>query len=190
MVLSLYYQHQYTSLVFFFVSIFYKCTDEATFYFKKAIHTDNKMKLIKPVYPKFYNKYNNMKNQLTGLCLISAFFISACSRDNNNNGNPSDGTWRVTLFTDSGNDETSDFTGYTFVFGTNGVLTVSGSSPKTGTWSQTSSDFNINLGDKSDSNKPLGELTDDWDIISVSATEIKLQDDNPASAEFLTFKKN
>lgn len=131
-----------------------------------------------------------MKNQLICLCLISAFFISACNRDNDNNGNPSEGTWRVTLFTDSGNDETSDFTGYTFVFGSNGVLTVSGSSAKTGTWSQTSSDFNIDLGEKSDSNKPLGELTDDWDIISVSDTEIKLQDDNPASAEFLTFKKN
>lgn len=131
-----------------------------------------------------------MKNQLIRLSLFSVLFITACSRDNNNNSNPSDGTWRVTLFTDSGNDETSDFSGYTFVFGTGGVLTVSGGSSKTGAWSKTSSDFNIDLGEKSDSNKPLGELTDNWDIISVSDTEIKLQDDNPASAEFLTFKKN
>lgn len=165
---------------------------EATFYFKRTIYTIKKMQLTKPVYPKIYNKNNSMKNQLISFCLVIALFISACSKDNNsnNNVNPSDGTWRVTLFTDSGNDETSDFNGYTFAFGSNGVLTVSGGSSKTGAWSQTSSNFNIDLGEKSDANKPLGELTDNWDIISISATEIKLQDDNPASAEFLTFKKN
>jgi hypothetical protein len=132
-----------------------------------------------------------MKNRLICLSLASIILVSSCNRDNNYGNEPADGTWRVTLFTDSGNDETADFSGYTFTFGSNAVLTaVKSGSSKTGTWSQGSGDFNIDLGDKTDANKPLGELTDNWEIISVSDTEIKLQDDNPASAEFLTFKKN
>jgi len=132
-----------------------------------------------------------MKNQLICLSFVSMFLITSCSRDNNNNDNVEAGTWRVTLFTDSGNDETSDFSGYTFTFGDGGVLTAAKSgSSKTGTWSKSSNDFNIDLGTKTDSNKPLGELTDNWDIISVTDNEIKLQDDNPSSGEFLTFQKN
>ena len=109
----------------------------------------------------------------------------------NINNNISNGTWRITLFTDSGNDETGDFSGYSFTFGDNGVLTATkAGSSKTGTWNNNNNDFNIDIGEKTDSNKPLGELTDDWDIISKSSTEIKLKDDNNASAEFLTFQKN
>lgn len=109
----------------------------------------------------------------------------------NINNNISNGTWRITLFTDSGNDETGDFSGYSFTFGDNGVLTATkAGSSKTGTWNNNNNDFNIDIGEKTDSNKPLGELTDDWDIISKSSMEIKLKDDNNASAEFLTFQKN
>ncbi len=61
-----------------------------------------------------------------------------------------------------------------------------------GTWSINSSSnkFNIDLGPKIVSNKPLGELTDDWQILSNTATEIRLTDDNVTSNEFVTFKKN
>ena len=133
-----------------------------------------------------------MKRQFISVLFSGFLLVGSCNKDNsNNNNNPSSGTWRVTLFTDSGNDETSDFSGYTFTFASSGVLTAAKSGvDQPGTWSQTSSDFNIDLGVKSDSNKPLGELTDNWDIISVSANEIKLQDNNSASGEFLTFTKN
>jgi hypothetical protein len=103
------------------------------------------------------------------------------------------GTWKVTLFTDSGNDETSDFNGYTFTFTDGGTLTaVKNGITKTGTWSvnNSSNKFNIDLGAKVDSNKPLGELTDDWKILSNTETVIRLTDDNSSSNEFLTFTKN
>jgi hypothetical protein len=138
-----------------------------------------------------------MKRQLVKLALIcSVFFVSSCHKsddnmDGNNTGDVTSGTWHVTLFTDSGNDETSDFSGYNFSFNSNGSLSVSkSSSSATGTWSKSSSKFNIDLGPKSDANKPLGELTDDWQIISISSTQIKLGDDNSASGESLTFTKN
>jgi len=103
------------------------------------------------------------------------------------------GTWKVSLFTDSGADETHKFSGYSFQFSSNGTLVANSSTAsKNGTWNATSGSrkFIIDLGDKVDGNKPLGELTDDWKIISISAAEIKLSDDNPSSSEFLTFVKN
>ena len=124
-------------------------------------------------------------------CII---FLSACTRtlDHNDPANVAvSGTWRVTLFTDSGNDETSDFSGFSFSFNSNGTVSATRSGvTKSGTWSTASNKFTIDLGAKIDTNKPLGELTDNWQIISISANEIKLTDDNVASAEFLTFTKN
>ena len=134
-----------------------------------------------------------MKLKLT-IAVIGLFIIAACTRsldDSNTTDIVVSGTWRVSLFTDSGNDETSDFTGYSFTFNNNGSITATKNGvSQNGTWSISSGKFNIDLGAKIDSNKPLGELTDDWKIISTSATEIKLTDDNSASAEFLTFTKN
>lgn len=130
------------------------------------------------------------------IALIALFFLLSCTRSSDNTATQDEvlasGSWRVTLFTDSGNNETSDFNGYSFSFNTDGTLTVSGTQSKTGTWSRSSSSskFNIDLGAKSNANKPLGELTDDWRIVSITATEMQLKDDNDASQELLTFTRN
>lgn len=134
---------------------------------------------------------------LSALLVIIAVFAVSCEKSDSSSTDTgqivTSGTWRVTLFTDSGNNETADFNGYTFTFSDGGTLTaIKSGVSKTGTWSVSSSSnkFNIDLGPKIDTNKPLGELTDDWKILSKSATEIRLTDDNPASNEFLTFTKN
>ncbi|HRP32347.1 MAG TPA: hypothetical protein PKV73_10665 [Agriterribacter sp.] len=133
-----------------------------------------------------------MKNFLNCFLLSGVFLLISCKKESNDTNRISfEGTWRIVLFTDHGNDETNDFSGYLFSFGNNGVLEASKSGrAKTGTWSYEGDEFNIDLGEKTDSNKPLGELTDDWELISQTSTEIKLKDDNDSSAEFLTFKKN
>ena len=136
----------------------------------------------------------NLFSLLTSVILLSV----SCSRNSDDvNSNPGQtaisGIWKVSLFTDSGNNETNDFTGYNFTFGARGVLTVVKNAVTTnGTWSVNSSSnkFIIDLGAKVAGNLPLGELTDDWKILSNGATEIKLVDDNPFSSEFLTFTKN
>lgn len=134
-----------------------------------------------------------MKTKFLSLALFAVTFMSCHKDDDNNNNNPgqvTDGTWHVSLFTDSGNNETSDFSGYSFTFKKDGtVIAVKGNTNKSGTWSS-GSKFIIDLGAKSDSNKPLGELTDDWKIISITSTDIKLGDDNPSSGELLTFTKD
>jgi hypothetical protein len=103
------------------------------------------------------------------------------------------GTWRVTHFSERSNNETDDFNGYTFTFQSNGkVLAAKGGVIKEGNWSESTSSQKlvIDLGAKSDANKPLGELTDDWVITSRTATKINLTDDNSTSNELLEFTKN
>ena len=139
-----------------------------------------------------------MKSSIFSLLIIALMLIeTSCERSDSISQDisrvASSGSWRVTLFTDSGNDETTDFSGYSFTFSNGGTLTALKSGvTQTGTWSvsNSSNKFNIDLGPKSDTNKPLGELTDDWKILSNSSTEIRLGDDNTASNEFLTFTKN
>jgi hypothetical protein len=138
-----------------------------------------------------------MKTRILSSMLIAVtVFASSCligGSDSTAGQVVTSGTWKVTLFTDSGNDETSDFAGYTFTFSDGGTLTaVKSGISKTGTWSvnNSSNKFNIDLGIKDNSNKPLGELTDDWKILSKSDTEIRLTDDNTTRNEFLTFTKN
>lgn len=105
-----------------------------------------------------------------------------------------DGTWIISNFIDSGENETNDFQGYQFTFASNGVLTASnGTNTLTGTWSVTSnnSDSNDDDGSSSDDNIefniffPVSEdndfedLNDDWDVSSTSTTQINLLDIEP-----------
>lgn len=139
-----------------------------------------------------------MKTSIFSFLLVAVMlFAVSCSRNNNVSSDvaqtASSGTWRVTLFTDSGNDETVDFNGYSFTFGSGGtVIAVKNGVTKNGTWSvnNSSNKFNIDLGPKDVTNKPLVELTDDWKILSSTTTDIRLGDDNAASNEFVTFTKN
>ncbi len=137
---------------------------------------------------------------------------SMCSSDddnsNNNSSNPTPvintantGTWRITYFYDTDSEETSNYTGYNFTFGTSNVLTATnGTNTYTGTWSVTnsnssdddnpSSDLDFNIGFSSPPN--FEELSDDWDIISYTSTEIKLIDVSGGNGgtDYLTFTKN
>ena len=95
--------------------------------------------------------------------------------------NVQSGSWKITSFIDSGNDETNHFNAYSFIFGTNGTLTATGGgSSLSGTWNITDSnsnddsvddlDFNIifNLGNDFD------ELSEDWSVVSQSSSRIEL----------------
>ena len=113
--------------------------------------------------------------------------------------NVASGTWRISLFVDSGVDETKDFAGYKFIFNTNGVLdSGNGVNNYVGTWSisdrnssddtQNDLDFNIFFNLTND----FEDLNDDWDFISNSATKIELIDISGGNGDtdLLTFEKN
>ncbi|MBS1610129.1 MAG: hypothetical protein JSS70_15510 [Bacteroidetes bacterium] len=120
-------------------------------------------------------------------------FLFSCQKNdnssNNSSGNPSQGNWHITLFSENGTDKTADFNGYIFIFGSDGVLTVQrGAISKTGSWNS-GANFSIDLGENSDNNKPQGEITGTWKIISITDTEIKLTDDKTPSQATLNFAK-
>jgi len=154
-----------------------------------------------------------------GLLLMLSFSLmsSMCSSDDDD-GSPNNnsqqiaeientvqsGTWRITNFNDSGQNETSDFNGYDFSFNSDGSLVATnGSNTMIGTWSVTGDsnssddsssdddiDFNIFF-PVPDSND-FEDLNDDWDIVSVSSTRIELIDISGGNGgtDMLTFDKN
>jgi hypothetical protein len=134
---------------------------------------------------------------------------SMCSNDDDNSSSSvnqttvvntvSSGTWRITLYNDSGTIKTNQFTGYNFTFGPSNVLTATnGTQTYTGVWSVTDSNSNDDSLDDLDFNiaftAPANflELTDDWDIQSRTDTKIGLIDVSGGNGgtDYLTFEKN
>jgi hypothetical protein len=154
---------------------------------------------------------NFNKNELGFLIAIFLVIITMSSCRNNvtpnsNTNNPSsiinivnNGTWRITYYYDTDQEETNNFNGYNFTFGANNVLTASnGTITYTGTWSITDSnsnddslsdlDFNITFGNPAQ----FVEISDDWEIMEKSNTVIKLKDVSGGNGgiDYLTFTKN
>ena len=110
------------------------------------------------------------------------------------------GTWRITFYEDSGTNETTNFTGYNFNFGSGGILTATnGTNTYTGLWSVTSDtsgddspsndlDFNMSFSAPS----TFVGLTDDWNIIEYTATKVRLihVSGGNGGTDYITFEKN
>jgi putative salt-induced outer membrane protein YdiY len=136
---------------------------------------------------------------------------SMCSSDDDNSNSSqqdptpvintvNQGTWRITFFEDSGNNETNHFTGYNFTFASGNVLTATnGTNTYNGVWSVTNDDSN----DDSPSNEldfniafsapaDFTDLTEDWTIITYTATKIQLVhvSGGNGGTDYVTFEKN
>ncbi len=161
-----------------------------------------------------------MKRKLfySSLVILSLLLtILGCSSDEDDNPNDDNsqeilqienevesGTWRISSYIDSGENETSDFTGYNFTFTTDGSLVATnGTTTYSGTWSVTNSsnssndsssdddiDFNIFFSVADDHD--FEDLNDDWDIVSHSNTTVSLMDisGGDGSTDTLIFEKN
>jgi len=157
-----------------------------------------------------------MKKSIKIACiavLSLTLLSSTCSSDDDNNvmvDNSAEiqtivnlaesGAWQITYFFDDPTDETNHFSGYQFLFNSNGTITASNStSTVTGTWSVTDDsssddsssdddiDFNISFASPAD----FQELSDDWDILSRSNSKIELIDVSGGNGgtDYLTFEK-
>lgn len=147
------------------------------------------------------------------LLLAMSLMSSTCSSDddgiNGNNNIPNleaiaeTGNWIVTYYVDSGEDETHHFNGFVFTFASNGeLLAVNGDTAVEGTWSITndssSDDDDNNSSDDTDFNiffaapPAFEDLTDDWDIISITDDKIELIDISGGNGgtDYLTFTKS
>jgi len=141
-------------------------------------------------------------------CLFMLNVASMCSSDDNSSSadpapvinTATQGTWRISSYVDSGNNETSNFAGYNFTFGPSNVLSATnGTNTYNGTWSVTadssnddnpSSDLDFNIAFASPAN--FADLTDDWDVVSHTATTISLIDVSGGNGgtDTLVFTKN
>ncbi len=150
-----------------------------------------------------------MKNKIILIALsIGLFTTVSCKKDDDNSSdsiqkqvqtNVQSGTWRITKFIDSGNNETSNFSGYDFKFNANGVLNATnGSNDYNGIWNITDSNSNDDTQDDLDFNiffsqgNNFEDLNDDWHFISQSSTKIELIDvsGGGGGTDYLTFEKN
>lgn len=157
-----------------------------------------------------------MKNLKTYsmLFILSFTTLVSCSKDDDSQSNNTaqtsaeqvaqiaeNGNWRITSFIDSGDDETNDFSGYTFQFNRGGSLSASnGTTTLTGSWSVMDDSGSSSSDDDDDFNiffpvpetNAFEDLNDDWDIISVSNNRIELIDISGGNGgtDYLTFEKN
>jgi hypothetical protein len=121
------------------------------------------------------------------------------------------GTWKVTHYTDHGGNETMHFVAYTFTFHSNNTVVAStGATQVTGNWNITdnnSSSLYTDLSTSTDdtpidlvdfnisfpvANLDFNDIEDDWDVVTKSATEIVLKDgnlDDPTKIDYITFEK-
>jgi hypothetical protein len=90
------------------------------------------------------------------------------------------GDWTVAQYAEDGSDQTSDYQGYDFTFGMQNELTVSTNMDplKSGIWkvvrdSDGGLEVYLNLGDDGD---VFSELTDNWDFVSKTETQLELKD--------------
>jgi len=137
------------------------------------------------------------------------FVAFACSDDDSSTNISKDsiasiassGTWRITYFYDTDEDETSSYSGYNFTFGSSALTATNGANTYTGTWSVTDSNSNDDSMDDLHFNIAFNsppapasfeDLSDDWDIIEVTDTKIKLIDVSGGNGgtDYLTFEKN
>ena len=87
-----------------------------------------------------------------------------------------DGLWIVSSYTEDADDQTSDYAGYELDFNMDGTVSASnGSNINNGTWSVISSGNQMTLDFGTDI--PFSEFNDeDWDVISVSNSQVIIQD--------------
>jgi len=146
-----------------------------------------------------------MKNLILLPALFAAIFLTSCSKSDTSDpsadltakkGNVSTGSWKVTQYLDSGKDETSDFSSYSFNFRSDGtVFAANGMSDFSGIWSLNSGSSSSSSSSSDDNsnrftititgNKQMDDISKKWLVVKITEVEISLTDDNPASNEYL-----
>lgn len=127
-----------------------------------------------------------------------SFVINSCNKDDkispsNSSAVLKDGTWKVTLFSEDGVNETHYFIGYSFVFMDNGtVKATSGSNVVNGTWATINDSGKTKLDLNFDDVNNFDELDEDWEILTQNSSKIELKhvSGGNGTTDLLTFEKN
>jgi len=133
-----------------------------------------------------------MKTNIILIGIFSVILFASCSKDTPEvvQNNLEKGDWKITYYYDKDHEETSDYTGYNFVFNDDGTLdATSTSGTVTGTWSTGNDDSMDRLYITFSNPDKFVEISDDWVIVSQSSDKIELKDDSDSGTELLTFEK-
>jgi hypothetical protein len=104
------------------------------------------------------------------------------------------GTWNVTLYDEAGTIETTDFTGYSFVFNVKGTLVATNTPTiKEGTWNSTTESgyVKIPINFVEETKGSFKSISEDWIVLTVvdSKIELKHTSSEDGSIDLLTFEK-
>lgn len=141
---------------------------------------------------------------LFSLACTLLFTVSSCKRDDNSvddttNSNTSNisstiqqGTWRISLYNDSGDDHTSHFSGYSFSFSNGSITATKNGTTITGSYSSGTDDSQNKLYLNFGGTAVFSELNDDWHILEETANIIRLEDVSGGNGgtDLLTFENN
>ena len=152
-----------------------------------------------------------MKKKIFYGCLgiLSLSLLLSCSNDEDDNpldpvqavsdiqSSVVEGDWMISSYVDSGVDETSDYSAFTFTFTGDGVVTASSEAEMlTGAWTVDHDDSSNDDSSDSDVDFTLlfgvpdthdfDDLNDDWDVVSYTSTMISLRDVSGGSGEIDT----
>lgn len=146
-----------------------------------------------------------MKKFLFVILAMIGLSNASCSEDDDSSAAPGitaaqvntlivDGNWRVTLYDESGVNQTSDYSGYSFDFNADGsVVATSGGTIKTGTWTTTPDSGSIKMPIlfPLETDGPFESISEDWRVLTVNNTKLELEhiSGGDGSIDLLTFEK-
>ena len=143
-----------------------------------------------------------MKKIFALATIFIALGLTSCKKDEPSTSNittsnvtttVSAGTWRVTYYWDTNRDETANFNGFNFTFGTSNLVSASNSLfTINGTWSTANDNSKVKLILAFTTNANFIVISDDWHVIERTETKIRLQDVSGGNGgtDYLTFEKN
>ncbi len=104
-----------------------------------------------------------------------------------------DGTWQITLYNKNGDDLTSDYAVYSFLFDINGVVSATKAVVQDGTWNTVAelgvTKLRLNF-IVEDTESQLDSVSKDWSVLTVTATKIEMKYVNEdESIDYLTLEK-
>ncbi len=134
------------------------------------------------------------------ILLFAVVIFASCSSDDDNVrlDQPDaitiilpEGEWKIAKFIEDDEDKTSQFSSFAFKFSANGTVTAQNDIlSESGSWSYDGSDSEPELDINFPDGSILDDISDDWDIVSVSTSRIELSDkDSDGQIDILTFVK-
>lgn len=143
-----------------------------------------------------------MKKSIFILSALTLLLFGSCKKDNNSTSPIStttvtntivSGTWKITYYWDTDHEETTNYSGYNFTFGSGNIITATKTgSTVTGTWTTALDDSKTKLILGFSTPAIFVKISNDWHVIERTDTKIRLQDISGGNGgtDNLTFEKN